>query len=86
MICELSITNADKGAINEQNIINRINQFRDKKLDLVITTVGLFFDKAEFIRNSSFVIGYDTYIRVINKKYYNNDIMQMLDKFKYQSE
>ena len=37
MLFELSIHNADKGDVGEQQILDRINQFKEAKLNLLVT-------------------------------------------------
>ena len=51
---------------------------------MVVTSKGLFLDKARLMPNCCFVIGYDTYVRLLDPKYYqasaagtsNSDVME----------
>ena len=54
---------------------DRARQF--KKLNLLITSAPLFSEKANLFPNSTFVIGYDTAVRLIDRKYYNDDEIAM---------
>ena len=52
---------------------------------LVLTNESLFVNKARMMTSCHFVIGYDTYIRILNPKYYNNSVENLckaLDEFK----
>jgi len=73
---ELSITNADKGCINYEEIWRRINLLREKNLKVILSNRPLFKDKNIFLQNGAFVIGADTYKRLIDTKYYNNSISE----------
>lgn len=86
MVFELSITNKDKGEIDEDQLVDRIAQFKEKKLDLIVTQKPMFFEKAQLIRNSCFAIGYDTFIRLIDKKYYNNETSILLSELIHQKQ
>ena len=76
---ELSINNADKGQICVDSLMERVKQFHDS--ELVITVSPLFVQKALLFQNSNFVIGYDTYIRLVDAKYYT-DKQEAMNLFK----
>jgi hypothetical protein len=67
---ELSLHNADKGGLNNEAIEKRVNQFTSRGLNLALTNAPLFITKAELFPRSIFLIGYDTYVRIIDEKYY----------------
>lgn len=69
---ELSVQNADKGFIQEEIVSQRAAQFQDRRLAL--THAPLFSQKAKLFPESVFVIGYDTYVRLIDPKYYNHSV------------
>lgn len=48
-------------------------QFYSADLNLIISKSSLFLDKLYFIRNSIFIVGGDTFLRVLDKKYYKDD-------------
>lgn len=76
---ELAIQNADKGKIALDIILDRCAQFSGKS-SFILTREPFFINKARLINNSSFIIGYDTAIRVVNEKYYNNSKKEMIDE------
>lgn len=72
-IYEISISNVDKSKIEFKDLLIRINQFKSLG-KLVITNSANFREKSFIFKKSIFVIGYDTALRLIEKKYYKNDI------------
>ena len=70
-VFEISATNVDKPSLSVNEVRDRARQF--KKLNLLITSAPLFSEKAKLFPGSTFVIGYDTAVRLIDKKYYNDD-------------
>eukprot|EP01025_Chloroclados_australasicus_P047740 TRINITY_DN5384_c1_g3_i1.p1 TRINITY_DN5384_c1_g3~~TRINITY_DN5384_c1_g3_i1.p1 ORF type:complete len:459 (+),score=22.69 TRINITY_DN5384_c1_g3_i1:80-1456(+) len=82
---ELSIGNADKGMLTPEEIRSRIWAFtrsKDHPLPVILTKEPLFTGKAKrLFQNSKFVIGYDTAIRIIMTKYYNDSLTQMIKDF-----
>ncbi len=67
---ELAVTNCDKGTIPVQSLKNRIKQFVVNKLDLIITHEPLFVGKSRLFKECNYVMGFDTFERIINAKYY----------------
>ena len=52
---------------------------------MIITNESLFIKKAELMPNCFFVIGYDTYVRILNPKYYGGkfeNLCKALSEFK----
>ena len=74
-IFEISATNVDKASLSVNEVSDRARQFR--KFNLLITSAPLFSEKAKLFPDSTFVIGYDTAVRLIDKKYYNDDEITM---------
>lgn len=66
---EISVTNADKPALEPNIIRDRISQFYEKAT-LLVTRAPLFSMKAKLFPNSKFVIGTDTALRIVAPKYY----------------
>jgi hypothetical protein len=66
---ELPIVNADKPRLPRNEIERRIGQFR--RAPVVLTRVPLFREKADLFPGCTFVIGYDTAVRLIDPRYYN---------------
>ncbi|MBM01998.1 MAG: hypothetical protein CL762_04705 [Chloroflexi bacterium] len=74
---EISISNVDKRNINLEDLNSRIKQFRSVG-KLLITNSPTFEDKSNIFKKSIFVIGYDTAVRIFDKKYYKKDMHQSL--------
>ena len=67
----MSLHNADKGVLEEsEHLYRRIDQF--KYLELVLTKEPLYTKKALLMPNCCFAIGLDTYVRLLDPKYYQN--------------
>ena len=69
---ELSVVNADKPALPYTTILQRSEQFVGEHR-LVITRAPRFIDKAALFPDSTFVLGYDTAVRLLDPKYYGPD-------------
>ena len=74
---EISIKNVDKSEINFNDLMDRINQFRSLG-KLVVTNSAKFEEKSKIFKESIFVIGYDTALRLVDNKYYNDDFRRSL--------
>jgi hypothetical protein len=72
---ELPITNADKHPLNFQEISHRRHQFETHPLAL--TNAPTFVQKAEFLQNVTFVVGFDTAERIIQSRYYGGEVELM---------
>lgn len=80
---ELSIGNADKGVLSKSDIIQRVEQFTSRGLPLVLTRAPLFTMKSELFPGSTFVVGYDTAVRLVQEKYYGSETDMILDFAKF---
>jgi len=78
IIFELSVLNADKGVISEEEIQKRIKEINSLGHIAMISMKPLYCLKNSFLRNGYFILGADTYQRLINVKYYKNSRDQML--------
>ena len=67
--------------IDEEALNKRISQFEKNNMNLILTTQGIFYKKAELMPKCCFVLGFDTFIRIIDLKYYGNDIKVFKDCF-----
>ena len=76
VVFELSVQNADKGALSHAEIIRRLRQFR-RPWQLVLTRRPLFVQKAASFGDSVFVVGYDTALRLLQSRYYDDDKSKM---------
>ncbi len=79
IIFELAIVNADKGAIDDQLIERRLNQFESRGLNLLITTQPYFYKKALMLPDQHFALGYDTFVRLLDLKYYEGSSDKLLE-------
>ena len=57
--------------------MDRINQFKSLG-KLVVTNSEKFEEKSKIFKESIFVIGYDTALRLVDNKYYNDDFRKSL--------
>jgi hypothetical protein len=83
---ELSVHNVDKPSLDFTSLENRINQFKLLSKDqaiLWLTPAATFEEKAKLFRNTTFVVGLDTFERIITPKYYRNkqEVFQNLNDF-----
>lgn len=75
----MTLKNADKGAltVDDPSLLARIRQFTMISSDLVLTNKSLFVEKARLMPECQFVIGNDTYVRILNPKYYQDSVANM---------
>ncbi len=74
---ELSVTNVDKPALEEPEIVKRLAQFSDEET-VVLTRAETFFKKARLFPGRTFVVGWDTAIRLVAPRYYGDDTEAMM--------
>ncbi len=72
---ELAIVNADKPPLDFYSIKQRHAQFVAEPL--AVTRAPLFIDKARLFPNTTFVVGYDTAVRLIDPRFYNQSAERM---------
>jgi nicotinic acid mononucleotide adenylyltransferase len=78
---ELSVENADKGLLDAEEIVQRVAQFTEAGLPVVLTRAPLFTMKSELFPDSTFIVGHDTAIRLVQEKYYGGSDAEMLKQF-----
>ena len=78
VVFDLSVQNADKGQISHSEICRLLSQFQ-RPHEVVLTREPLFAQKALYFPDSVFVVGYDTALRILQKKYYGGDNTKVLD-------
>ncbi|KAJ7528033.1 hypothetical protein O6H91_16G080600 [Diphasiastrum complanatum] len=76
---EMSAINADKPPLTVNEIKKRVGQFTERGKTIIVTNQPFFYKKAELLADSSFVIGIDTAIRLIDPKYYEGSHAKMLE-------
>ncbi|MGQ9925727.1 MAG: hypothetical protein ACUVS4_02545 [Chloroflexaceae bacterium] len=69
---ELAVVNADKGALEPEDIARRAAQFTGR-YTLVLSRAPLFVEKAALYPGRRFVVGYDTAARLIAPRYYGGE-------------
>lgn len=69
---ELSVVNADKGTMEQDEVLRRCRQFAGH-YHLLLSREPLFTAKAELYPGSAFVVGYDTAIRLVAPRYYQGE-------------
>ena len=74
---ELSVTNVDKPPLRGREVLRRIRQFRDFGT-AVLTRAPTFREKAELLPGCTFVIGWDTAVRLVHPRYYGDDAEAMI--------
>jgi len=67
---EMSTINVDKGPLSYEEMEKRVQYIIQRGHRCMLTNAILFDAKAELFPNCIFAIGFDTYIRVVNPKYY----------------
>jgi nicotinamide mononucleotide (NMN) deamidase PncC len=72
---ELAIVNADKPRLDFHSINQRRAQFASELL--AVTRAPLFIDKARLFPDTTFVVGYDTAVRLIDPRFYGQSAAQM---------
>jgi len=71
---ELSAHNVEKGSISIEAMSERLAQFNSQKhgkWPVVLDVAPRFVDKAELFPTATFVVGYDTAIRIVDPKFYD---------------
>ncbi|KAG0619837.1 hypothetical protein M758_4G169600 [Ceratodon purpureus] len=76
---EISAINADKPPLGLADIKARSKQFHSAGKPLVVTNQPYFYKKAELFPDSTFVVGVDTALRLVDPKYYGNSTDRMLE-------
>lgn len=88
---EISIRNVDKPDLTDEEMDKRIEDFKSKKEDcfgsLWITNAPTFVNKAKMFFGNTFIVGYDTFKRICDLKYYKdqNEFNAALELFEKNS-
>jgi hypothetical protein len=69
---ELPVVNADKGALPASEVERRLEQFRGRA-GVLLSREPLFVEKARLCPGCTFVVGYDTAVRLVNPRYYGGE-------------
>ena len=76
VIYEISISNVDKPDLELSEVRRRLSQF-EGKADAAVTRVPVFYEKARHFPGSTFIIGFDTMIRLVEPRYYGGSAERM---------
>ena len=76
VVFEISVVNVDKPSLEEAEINRRLAQFIGK-FKVVLTRAETFQKKSRLFKNTEFVIGWDTVVRLIDPHYYGDDYRSM---------
>lgn len=71
---EISIENVDKPRLSKGELHKRATQISDKGESLIVTSAPRFTEKSSLIPGATFVIGMDTYIRLMDGRYYPDHV------------
>ena len=80
-VFELSCTNVDKPELPEEEILRRASAIKD--IPVALTSAPRFVQKAELFPNTTFVLGYDTAARLLEK---NHTLQGMVSDFSTRDE
>lgn len=70
---EISVVNVDKPPLEASIVKKRLNQFVKSGFKVVVTRARRFDQKAKLLPGTTFVIGSDTAMRLVDPKYYGNE-------------
>lgn len=73
---EISVSNVDKPNLPEHVIEERADQFVGNSI-LLLTVAPLFSEKAVLFPESTFLIGWDTAVRLVDQQYYKGSMQEM---------
>ncbi|CAG9312910.1 unnamed protein product [Blepharisma stoltei] len=78
---ELTIQHPDKGIVTEEDLTARLKDFSQP---IMITNRSLYVNKSMLFKNSTFIVGYDTIVRILNPIYYSdaNSLMIAMGEIK----
>jgi hypothetical protein len=68
---ELSVTNVDKPTLGEAEVSRRVRQFEQGHV-VELTRTPTFLEKSRLFGETTFVIGVDTAVRIVQPRYYGN--------------
>ena len=73
---ELSTANVDKPPLTYADVSRRLRQFEGRGI-VVLTRAATFAEKARVLPGTTFVIGFDTAMRLFDPKYYGGSVIAM---------
>ena len=76
VVFEISVTNVDKAPLDETEVRSRLPQFLGK-WRVVLTHAPTFREKSALLPGCTFVIGWDTAVRLVHPRYYGDSEQAM---------
>lgn len=73
VLYEISVTNVDKPPLDYVEMRDRLAQFDG---NVVLTAAPMLIEKVKLFPNATFLCGIDSWRRITDPKYYNNDIAE----------
>jgi len=77
VVFELTAVNADKPPLAEGELLRRLLQFAGR-YPVLVSSAPTFQAKARLFPGSTFVVGYDTAVRILQPRFYGGDEAQMV--------
>jgi hypothetical protein len=77
VVYELAVVNVDKAPLSAEEVRRRLGQFVGAGR-VVLTRAPRFVEKARLFPGSSFVIGWDTAVRLVHARYYGDSESEMV--------
>lgn len=74
---ELSALNVDKPPLPPREVVERVAQFAGRYA-IFASNAPTFLEKSRLYPGATFVVGYDTAVRIVAPRYYNDSYEQML--------
>ncbi len=71
---EISIQNVDKPLLPRSELTRRAAAITSIGLSLIVTSAPRFTEKSSVLPGTSFVIGFDTFVRLLDEKYYPDHV------------
>ena len=71
VLFEISVTNVDKPPLTANEVTHRLAQFRGQAR-VLLTRAPRFVEKARLLPNSTFIVGWDTFTRLLEPRYYGD--------------
>lgn len=66
---EISVVNVDKPPLDVDEVVRRVAQFRGR-WDVALTRAPTFVEKGRLFPGATFVVGWDTAVRLVEPRYY----------------
>lgn len=67
---ELSIANVEKPSLVEHELLERVGQFSRPDDTVLLTHEAMFVRKSQVLGATTFVVGYDTVVRLLDPRFY----------------